>query len=41
MDYPARYPLCRPGEASEALTKHYKLLHKDALGEKPREADED
>ena len=31
----------RPGEASEALTKHYKLLHKDALGEKPREAEED
>ena len=31
----------RPGEASEALTKHYKLLHKDALGEKPAEADED
>jgi hypothetical protein len=31
----------RPGAASEALTKHYKLLHKDALGEKPAEADED
>ena len=31
----------RPGEASEALTKHYKLMHKDALGQKPLEADED
>src|ERR1700741_3724795 len=31
----------RPGEASEALTKHHKLLHKDALGEKPREAKKD
>jgi hypothetical protein len=31
----------RPGAASEALTKNYKLLHKDALGEKPRETDED
>jgi hypothetical protein len=31
----------RPGEASEALTKHYKLLHKDALGEEPREVEED
>ena len=30
----------RPGEASEALTKHYKLMHKDALGQKPVE-DED
>jgi hypothetical protein len=31
----------RPGEASEALTKHYKLQHKDALGEKPAEPGED
>jgi hypothetical protein len=31
----------RPGQASEALTKHYKLMHKDTLGEKPRETDED
>jgi hypothetical protein len=31
----------RPGEASEALTKHYKLMHKDALGQKPAESDEE
>jgi hypothetical protein len=31
----------RPGGASEALTKHYQLRHKDALGEKPRDVDED
>ncbi len=33
----------RPGEASAALTKHYKLLHKDALGATPPvdETDED
>jgi hypothetical protein len=31
----------RPGEASAALTKHYKLMHKDALGQKSPEADED
>lgn len=31
----------RPGQASEALTKHYKLMHKDALGEQPKVLDED
>jgi hypothetical protein len=31
----------RPGGASEALTKHYKLMHKDALGEMPTDANED
>ena len=31
----------RPGEASEALTKHYKIMHKDALGATPAGADED
>jgi hypothetical protein len=31
----------RPGEASEALTKHYKLMHKDALGTSPKDSDED
>jgi hypothetical protein len=31
----------RPGGASEALTKHYKLMHKDALGQKPVDADEE
>jgi hypothetical protein len=31
----------RPGEASTALTKHYQLMHKDALGAKPASADED
>jgi hypothetical protein len=25
----------RPGEASAALTKHYELRHKDALGTEP------
>lgn len=25
----------RPGQASAALTKHYQLMHKDALGTKP------
>ncbi len=25
----------RPGEASAALTKHYELRHKDALGTSP------
>lgn len=29
----------RPGEASAALTKHYELRHKDALGTSP-EADD-
>lgn len=26
----------RPGEASIALTKHYELRHKDALGASPK-----
>jgi hypothetical protein len=26
----------RPGEASSALTKHYELRHKDALGTSPQ-----
>src|SRR6201992_2900433 len=30
----------RPGEASAALTKHYELRHKDALGLSPVEAAE-
>lgn len=31
----------RPGAASEALTKHYKLMHRDALGATQQPADED
>jgi hypothetical protein len=31
----------RPGEASTALTKHYQLMHKDALGAKPVSTHED
>lgn len=27
----------RPGEASTALTKHYELRHKDALGTSPED----
>ena len=27
----------RPGEASTALTKHYELKHKDALGASPQD----
>jgi hypothetical protein len=30
----------RPGEASAALTKHYELRHKDALGTSPVEDSE-
>jgi hypothetical protein len=30
----------RPGEASAALTKHYELRHKDALGMVPAESDD-
>jgi hypothetical protein len=31
----------RPGEASAALTKHYELKHKDALGTTPEDPDAD
>jgi hypothetical protein len=31
----------RPGEASAALTKHYELRHKDALGTSPQVESED
>jgi hypothetical protein len=31
----------RPGQASAALTKHYQLMHKDALGTKPATTHED
>ncbi|HVT70352.1 MAG TPA: hypothetical protein VHF26_21585 [Trebonia sp.] len=31
----------RPGAASAALTKHYELRHKDALGKSPEPEDGD
>ena len=31
----------RPGQASAALTKHYQLVHKDALGTQTPATDED
>jgi hypothetical protein len=31
----------RPGEASAALTKHYELRHKDALGALPLDESDD
>ena len=31
----------RPGEASAALTKHYELRHKDALGTSPLDESDD
>jgi len=31
----------RPGQASAALTKHYQLMHKDALGTKTATTHED